>query len=360
MLTGGQMKYRSYTAEDFLTDESFVNYCLRTNSEDQTSKDILFWENLLISQPELVPKVRQAESLFFLLSLKVDPLEKQQELLKLQNAIEGEQSYQEDLQPGKRRLYSRTIWFSVAAAIVLCVAGYALMQRTQEQDLIPVYQQSSKYSMIKTGLSERKSITLSDGTKVLINGLTTLSIDKNYNKESRILWLTGEASFTVAQLKDKPFIVISGTTATTALGTSFKINNYKTDQPVSIMLSTGKVSVGTLVNQKVVSPIQLLPGEQVQVADDQFTKSTFDLKTLENWTNRKLIFSMASLKEIKAVLKEIYGVEINTRNQPKKPIAFTGEFTGESLTEVLRAIGFSNHFTYTIANDKVTLDFGRK
>jgi hypothetical protein len=66
---------------------------------------------------------------------------------------------------------------------------------------------------------------------------------------------------------------------------------------------------------------------------------------------------MASLKDIKSVLKEIYGVEIITEKQPKKPIAFTGQFKNENLTDVLNAIGFANHFTYTIKNDTVTLAF---
>lgn len=349
------MDYSLYTIEDFLTDESFVKYCLRDNHQD-----IAFWENILIRYPELSTKIHQAESLFFLLSVKIDPQEKEQELSKLKSSIEHLQTLESEQIPAKTiRLKSRTLWFSSAAAILIAIGAYALLNRKDYSTTIPVYNELNTKATIKTGYNERKSIRLSDGSTVLMNSLTTLKIDDNYNENNRVLWMDGEAHFSVAKNKDKPFIVVSGKTATTALGTSFKINNYKMHTSTSVMLTTGKVSVGTVNDQKIINKVELIPGEQVEIVETQnkFTKSNFELEKVENWAERKLVFSMASLKDIKSVLKEIYGVEIRTEKQPKKPIAFTGQFKNENLTDVLNAIGFANHFTYTIKNDTVTLAF---
>ncbi|WP_214226722.1 FecR family protein [Pedobacter sp. B4-66] len=349
------MDYSLYTIEDFLTDESFVKFCLRDNQED-----IVFWENLLNQNPELSEKIHQAESLFFLLSVKIDPQEKERELSKLKSSIEHLQISESEHTPVKTiRLKSGTFWFSSAAAILICIGVYALMNKKDYSTTVPIYNEYSKNSAIKTGYNERKSITLSDGSIVLLNSLSILKIDDNYNEHNRVLWIDGEAHFSVAKNKNKPFIVISGKTATTALGTSFKINNYKMHTSTSIMLTTGKVSVGTVNDQEITNKVELIPGEQVEVleAQNKFTKSNFDLQKVENWADRKLVFSMASLKDIKSVLKEIYGVEIITEKQPKKPIAFTGQFKNENLTDVLDAIGFANHFTYTIKNDTVTIAF---
>lgn len=348
------MDYSLYTIEDFLTEESFVNYCLRDNQQD-----ITFWENVVMTHPELSSKIRQAESLFFLLSIKIDPQEKEIELLKLKSSIEQLEALSSDQEPTKTtRLKSRALWFSSAAAILIAIGTYALLNKTDYSTTIPVYNELSK-ATIKTGYNERKSVRLSDGTIVLMNSSTTLKIADNYNENNRVLWMDGEAHYTVAKNKDKPFIVVSGKTATTALGTSFKINNYKMRPGTSVMLTTGKVSVGTVDDQKITNKIELIPGEQVEVVASQnkFIKSNFDLGKVENWAERKLVFSMASLKDIKSVLKEVYGVEIITEKQPKKPIAFTGQFKNENLIDVLRAIGFANHFTYTIKNDTVTLVF---
>lgn len=350
------MKYDAYAIEDFLTEESFVNYCLGSPQED-----VLFWKNILYQQPELEERIYKAKALFFLLAVKVDPREKEQELNKLKLVIETSKEKVGLIEEiPVRRLMSRSSWISIAAAILICIGTYVLVHKKEYANQIQPYTAGSKSMLLKTAYNERKTLTLSDGTKVTVNGSTELKLDDHYNQEKRVLWLNGEAYFEVAQNKEKPFIVISGITTTTALGTSFKINNYNNRAHTLIMLNSGKVSVGSLINQKVIDHLQLVPGEKVEVTSGKFDKSTFDLQEIDNWKNRKLVFSMASLKEIKSVLKEIYGIEVRSKNQPKKPIAFTGTFVNEGLSEVLKAIGFSNHFTYTIQDDIVTLDFDKK
>lgn len=350
------MDYSLYTIEDLLTDEHFIKYCLREESEA-----VAFWEETLGRHPELVAKSAQAERLFFILSVKLDPKEKEQQLLKLRQRLEPPlaEVAEEETQTKRVRFGSLRTWISAAAAILICVGIFTIISRKDGSTTIPSYQEISKARVLKTDFNERREVKLPDGSRVILNGLTELKIDANYNQENRVLWLKGEAFFSVAKNKDKPFIVISGRTVTTALGTSFKINNYSDNKPVSVMLTTGKVNVGKVAGQKIENHLELLPGEKADVteSDSQFVKSSFDLRDIENWTSRRLVFSMASLKEIKTILKGVYGVEIETVNHPKKPIAFTGEFSNQTLTEVLDAIGFSNHFSYTINNNKVMLDF---
>ncbi|WP_316816170.1 FecR family protein [Pedobacter nyackensis] len=352
------MDYSLYKIEDFLTDESFIKYCLREDPEV-----LKYWEAVLKNQPELAGTIHQAESLFMVLALKVDPIEKEKELDKLKFVIENEtlaDAVDSEIPQRIVRFKPKYAWLSAAAAAILIGIGvYSVMNRVDYSTYVPTYATVSALEEVKTKFNERRTVNLPDGSTVLLNGLTELKIDKDYNKNNRVLWLTGEAHFTVAKNADRPFIVISGKTATTALGTSFKINNYSRTTETSVMLTTGKVSVGTVNGQEVVNHVQLLPGEQVHIAeaDNKFNKSTFSIQEVEDWRDRRLVFSMASLEKIRSVLKNIYGVEIITQNQPKKPIAFTGQFTNESLTEVLDAIGFSNHFTYSIKDDKVKLDF---
>jgi len=351
------MNYSLYKIEDFLTDENFIKYCLREDPEV-----VMYWEGILKEHPELTDIIQQAESLFMVLALKVDPAEKEKELEKLKLAIETETFADPVVIESPQRIVRfkrKYAWLSAAAAILICIGVYPLMNKVDYSTHIPAYTQVNKSEEVRTKFNERRTVNLPDGSIVLLNGLTELKIDKDYNKNNRVLWLSGEAHFTVAKNKDKPFIVISGKTATTALGTSFKINNYSRSAETSVMLTTGKVNVGTINGQEVINHVQLLPGEQVNVgeAGNKFNKSTFSIQEVEDWTNRKLVFSMSSLDEIKSVLKNIYGVEIITGNRPTKTIAFTGQFTNESLTQVLDAIGFSNHFTYSIKDDKVKLDF---
>jgi transmembrane sensor len=352
-----ETNYASYKIEDFLSDESFINYCLNENPAD-----VLLWESILKSQPALIEITSQSKALFYLLSIKVNPSEKETELLKLQATIEQSESAGISLAEARIpevKNRSWALWSSMAAALIICLGLFLTLNKKDYSHTVPVYSQVLKKNIIKTGINERRSVQLPDGSTVLLNSLTELRIDPDYNRHNRVLWLKGEAYFSVSKNKDKPFIVISGNTATTALGTSFKINNYKEAEAVSIMLATGKVNVGTVKEDQIRNHIQLLPGEELAVNESAktFLKSSFPLKAIDDWTSRKVVFSMATLKDIKSILKETYGIEIISRNQPKKPIAFTGEFKNESLTEVLDAIGFSNHFKYSVTGDKVLLKF---
>lgn len=107
------MDYLDYTIEDFLVEESFVNYCFQLNDED-----VLYWENVLIEQPALIDKINQAKDLCLMLSVRVDNIEKDLALGKLKEAIDkldhGSKSKKEKV----RLLTNKTKrWLSIAASL---------------------------------------------------------------------------------------------------------------------------------------------------------------------------------------------------------------------------------------------------
>jgi hypothetical protein len=55
----------------------------------------------------------------------------------------------------------------------------------------------------------------------------------------------------------------------------------------------------------------------------------------------------------------MFGVEVTVESKHVKPILFTGQFNGRSLTEVLDAIGFTNTFTYRVSNDTIYISFDK-
>jgi len=341
------IKYNLYKTEDFLSEESFINYCLNRNPED-----VLFWQNLQETHPEIKERVVEATNLFYLLSIKIDPADKEKELQKLKAVIEPSVNGSS---------INWHLWRAIAAIFLVCVgiAVFFFINTKDYTTTLPVYVQKSTKNYFKTSYNERRTIKLADGSIVILNGLTELTVSDDFGIHNRVLWLSGEAYFKVSKNKDKPFIVVAGKTATTALGTSFKINNYEDRKDVSVMLATGQVNVGLVSGQKIVNHTKLLPREALDINTEThtFSKSQFSLSSLEDWTNRRLLFSMSCLKDIKSKLNAMYGVEVLSKNAPKEPIAFTGEFNNESLTEVLDAIGFSNHFSYVLTTNQVILKF---
>ena len=125
-------------------------------------------------------------------------------------------------QPAKTKTF--TPWSSfvkyAAAAVVIFVAGWFLLKPSKNE--FTAFTIGKFYS---TGAKETLTVKLDDGTKITLNQNSSLSIDKNFNSNARLVELDGEAYFDVAKNPEKPFITKSKNTYTKVLGTSFEIES---------------------------------------------------------------------------------------------------------------------------------------
>ena len=350
------MNQSEFSVENLLANESFINYCYGLNYVD-----IQFWENKLITNPELKNNIKQAKELCLLLAIKVSPAEKQIQLEKLQYEIEA----LENAVPAKEKGYAKVkqlwIWASVAASILILAMVYIFNRTGEAEKGVVLYGHitSSNYRLTAiTDFDHRKTVVLPDGSTVIMNGSSTLKVASDFNIKDRHVFLIGEAFFLVKKDHTKPFVVLTAKTATTALGTSFKVQSYPSELLASVMLATGKVKVESTRSDKI-SDVILTPGQQAVLANNNtaFEKSGFNSSAIQNWLNRKLVFSNSDLNEIAQRFKEIYGLNIITSNISPDKVMFTGQFSGKNPDEVLNAIGFSNHFTFKQAGNNVTLEF---
>jgi len=118
---------------------------------------------------------------------------------------------------------------SVAAGLAVMAGGTAWLVKTLG---------SESYS---TRVGETKEVVLSDGSIVVLNTDTKISVD--YSKAKRQIRLVqGEALFDVAKNKKRPFIVTAGDTQIRAVGTSFTVRLLP-QQPVQVLVREGVVEV---------------------------------------------------------------------------------------------------------------------
>lgn len=350
------MKYLAYSIEDLITDESFINYV-----EGSNEHDVLLWKKLIITYPQISKNVEDAKALYLLLALKRSSEERVFELDRLKLVIDQKVDAQVDKVVVKKS-NQKSYWLAIAASVLVFMGLYVTFIKFRTPPEIIAYSASQDYYQLveQTKYGERKTINLPDGSTVILNGASVLSIAKDYNHNNRVIKINGEAFFEVAKDKKRPFIVISGNTITTALGTSFKVKNYNGRPDITIMLSTGKVNVKEISDAKeITKEMLLLPGEVAKIYDYKTSeKKQFDEQELLNWKNGKISFSMANMNEIKDKLYDIYGVSLVATNLPKnKNLAFTGSFQQENLKSVLDAISFVNHFIYEIKDDKIYITY---
>lgn len=351
------MDYSAYQIEDLLTDDSFIAYCY---NEDEIS--VTKWEDILAAAPQLSQRVSDARELCLLMGIKVGAAEKAIALQRLKHAVDTAVEY---TGPTSKIVSIRdyiTKWVAIAATLIMMAGAFAVYKFNASPSGAALYSAATdaNYRLVgKTDFGHRKLIRLPDGSLAMLNGSSTLKIANDYNENNRHLLLVGEAFFSVTKNKHKPFVVITGKTATTALGTSFKVESYPDSKVASVMLSTGKVKVECTEADRKVEDVLLIPGQKAALfnGDKAFTQTTFYAKDLQNWIDRKLVFKGADLGEISAKIKALYGVVIAPVYKAGNGVSFTGEFSGKDVGEVLDAIGFTNHFTYTQSGNTVQLKF---
>ncbi|MFZ2170459.1 MAG: FecR family protein, partial [Methylococcaceae bacterium] len=144
-----------------------------------------------------------------------------------------------------------------------------------------------------TGTGVNQTVQLSDGSTVQLNTNTAIAVAFNDN-ERRIRLLKGEAYFSVQANRQRPFVVNSGKTETTVLGTRFLVKNENAGDKITVV--KGLVKVNSLQQEQ---SVFLHPDEQVinTKAGLSAIRKTF-IQQETAWLKGRLTFQDATMKEV--------------------------------------------------------------
>lgn len=331
------MDLQQYKAEDFVLNDSFVRYCLRSNDSD-----IQFWEDWLARNPHKAEEAAVAKGLVFRLGLRLTPEEKEQAFVRLQAGIAASGAVMPERKPFFRRL-----WWRIAAAVILPAVVAAGWYFRQQHTTTAI---TAAYRTWHAQQGHRLEIQLADGTRVLLNHNSILKVDTlSYNRQHREVQLTGEAWFEVAKQDGRPFTVAADDIRILALGTAFRVRAYTADSTRAVALLEGKVRVSGREQR------ELIPGQQLIAASNGFQVNNFDREAETNKLQGRLVFSNATLEDIARSLQEWYGVRVQIKKGAYKPIRFNGIFRDKPIEEVSTAIAFVNSLKINISEQKDTI-----
>jgi transmembrane sensor len=247
-------------------------------------------------------------------------------------------------------------WAAVAASILLLLgvgAGY-WMYSVKQYDSKLFAQQYAK-TCFSTSLSGMKKVKLSDGSVVMLNVGTTLSlIEKQFNKKQREVWLEGEAFFEVAKNPEKPFIVHSGKLSTVVRGTSFNVKAYSELKENTVSVRTGRVEVKTATKTLAV----LTHNKQLTYnkTDDSCKPTQIDWTEAAAWMDGRLVLIDANATELKLRFKQHFAVTLVINSEVLSKAKFNVSFQkGCTLQEALDIVGNLYGLKYTINKSNVTI-----
>lgn len=194
------------------------------------------------------------------------------------------------------------------------------------------------------------SITLADGSMVTLNSDSKLIFPTSFNGNCREVILEGEAYFSIAKNKTKPFIVTTGKLKTQVLGTEFNIRSYPDNVQQHVTLVEGKIAVDVANELSEV----LAPGDMLSynTETNQNMIRNVDVSDVTAWLNGSLVFIHEDLKDIVKKLSRRFNVSI--RCEMDVPITFYYRSSSDvEVEDVLNAFQMSGRISYTKDSDGV-------
>jgi transmembrane sensor len=175
----------------------------------------------------------------------------------------------------------------------LLLAAAALVVLLGSAYLVTMFAATPSPARYVTQLGERRTETLADGTRVVLNTDTALEV--RYTRGRRdVSLLRGEAQFEVEHDAARPFVVHVDGDTVTALGTRFQVR--RNADAVVVTLLRGSVEVVQGQQQRILHPDEqahLSPGAGIRI-------QAIDPAQVTGWPEGWLRFRNASLGQVVA------------------------------------------------------------
>ena len=217
------------------------------------------------------------------------------------------------------------IW-SVAAAMAIMVSLFAIVNL-----FLPIGR--SGMQTVKSEKNSCRTLTLSDGSFVVMNSSSRLRFPNVFSDTGRVVELTGEAYFQVKADPSHPFIIQTPHGIVHVTGTEFNVRAYGKEKFEEVYVQSGKVAFRSRDKDE---GYKLAPREKARL--EKAAKSMEVVALAPDaplvWNNYHLNFKDTPLRDILAVLGEYFQVQFKTDKAPKiLDCTFTAHFAGLDLDE---------------------------
>lgn len=259
----------------------------------------------------------------------------------------------------KQQPYLKTLflkpgnWMKAAAVVaffIISIPVYNYIKKTNEQQVAD----AAVLNISRAQTGKMLNVVLEDGSEIWLNSGSTLKHPKHFSAKKREIYLEGEAFFKVAHDQAKPFIVNTGKLKTTVLGTSFNIRAYSGLDRITVNVATGKV--GITASGKTLCLLN--PNQQISfhTGNGNFEVTEVSAKLAASWQDGKIRLDGASFRELSLVVKNTWGLTLETRSNRLAAANFKTTFnTNNKIEEVMKTISKITDAKYRIRDNIITL-----
>jgi transmembrane sensor len=330
--------YSQYSINEFVLDDSFRQWVLQPDEQSMT-----FWHSFMLKHPEKQALIDEATSLLLHLNVRFHNLtDASQERIwqVLDQTFDKKLTSESVVRPlsGWQRFIAQRPGFGWQAAA--SITGFLLIAGG-----MIYYQLLPKEQRIHTTFGENRTITLPDGSTVLLNGNTTLTYTDSWTDDkSREVWLDGEGFFTVTKKKHRggrvKFVTHTSGLDITVLGTQFNVNTRRGSTAVTLL--EGRVQLS-----KPDGPA----GKIIEMKPGQFAATKPSVETVEvreekpqlhtSWVEHQFVFDDTALNDIAQQLHDTYGLDIVFEDNELANRRFTGNLSNQSIETLLTTLSLT-------------------
>ena len=192
---------------------------------------------------------------------------------------------------------------------------------------------SDGYCVVSTPAATTTLVTLSDGTRVMLNANSMLEYPASFDDaEVREVRLKGEAHFEVTKNPHRPFVVKAGEMQTQVLGTIFDVKAYRKDAP-KVTLMQGKVKVSNADTE-----IEMRPGQTATLQADKIVVSKAS-PSASDWLEGDFDMDQVTLAEAMSDIGAWYNKTVVFQSQANMDKLIHFRFSRRaSLQEIITAL----------------------
>jgi transmembrane sensor len=287
-------KYQQYKIEDFLGDESFINWVLHPKGDANQA-----WTKWMDSSPANKAVAQKAIEVIRSFDFKKETVANDF-YVNLKQRIDHTIAAEHTI---RNRKPVWGTWLKAAAVVTGLLIGGLVF-----------YYRKPSYTFFSTPYAATKTVWLPDSSEVVLNANSSVRFNKGRIGDKREVWITGEAFIKVRHIdiagKAQPFAVYAGDAVIEVLGTEFNVKSINNN--TAVMLRQGKVrfSIPARHSETIMQPNDYC---QFDAARGKIITQVANPALFTAWMEHKYRFENAGIKEVCETLREYFGYDFIIR-----------------------------------------------
>jgi transmembrane sensor len=235
---------------------------------------------------------------------------------------------------GNVRRWPRALISGLIAAAIVAVV---VQTRAPRPATVP----SAAAQRFATGVGQRDSVRLADGSRVVLGPQSRLTVPADFGATSRTVELTGDAFFDVHHDSLKPFSVRTNGALIEDIGTTFAIES-DAGEGTRVSVVSGSVRLRASASAPT-SGVVLAAGDRGML--DAGGRASVEHNSVREedvaWTTGRLVFNDAPLSRVIPEMQRWFGVTIQVGDSALLRRTVHTSFSGESTDRALEILGLT-------------------